>query len=76
MVIKIEKKRIGNLDNSKIIRTTENTPIREIDNTYEVIRLEIKISSLSYITLKLFDNINKINKDNKIKLIMRRIILI
>ena len=76
MVIKIENKRIGNLDNSKKIKTTENIPIREIDNIYEVIRLEIKISSLSAITLKLFDNINKIKIENIIKLIMKRIIFI
>lgn len=65
-VIKI----IGSFVDSEKIRKIEINPSKEIDNTNDVIKLEMKISSCLMADLKLFDNKNKLKEVNIIKLII------
>ena len=61
---------IGSFVNSKKTRPIEIIPIKDIDNNSEVIKLEIKISSLDVLVMKLLDNKNKNKNVNVIKLII------
>ena len=51
-------------------RQIETNPMREIDSNKDVTKLEMRISSLSIIDLKLFDNKNRNKIVNINKLIM------
>ena len=70
MTIKEFKNNIGMYVNLVKTRQIETNPMKEIDSNKDVTKLEMRISSLSIIDLKLFDNKNRNKIVNINKLIM------